>query len=165
MIADLWAQFTSNQAGPVVQFIKYSIAGGVATVVDITVFYLISWLFIPALREDDPIVKALHLRVTPLDEERRSTRFVVNTLITFLFSNLTAYLINAAWVFKAGRYVWWLEMLFFYIVSGVSLALAAFVGWMMIKMWKTSTTASYVAKLLAALLINYACRKFLIFNG
>ncbi len=43
-------QFLQRDAGPVVQFIKYAIAGGSATGVDVLVFYLAAWKLIPALR-------------------------------------------------------------------------------------------------------------------
>jgi len=35
----------------------------------------------------------------------------------------------------------------------------------MIKWFHLSTTASYVSKMIASLLINFVCRKFIIFKG
>lgn len=162
---DLLQQFTGREAGPLVQFIKYALAGGVATAVDIAVFYLVAWKLIPALREDDPVVRRLKLTVQPVTEAQRSSRFVVVTLIAFLFSNLTAYLINIFWVFEPGRHAWWIELLLFYAVSGISIFLGAGIGWVMIKWFHLSTTASYASKMIASLLINFICRKFIIFKG
>lgn len=158
-------QFMGHDAGPVVQFIKYAIGGGIATSVDIFFFYAMSWLVIPALRENDPIVKLLRLQVRPVTEDQRSRRFVINTCVAFLFSNLAAYFINIFWVFHAGKYPWYVEMAMFYAVSGVSIFIGTFLGWLLIRMFHLSTTSSYVTKMIASLLINYACRKFIIFHG
>jgi putative flippase GtrA len=154
-----------DSAGPLVQFIKYALAGGIATAVDITVFYLVAWKFIPALREDDPVVQKLKLTVHPVTEAQRSVRFIYVTLIAFMFSNLTAYLINIFWVFQPGRHVWWVELLMFYAVSGVSIFIGGGLGWVLIKWFHLSTTASYACKMIASLLINFVCRKFIIFKG
>jgi putative flippase GtrA len=162
---DLLQQFLQRDAGPVVQFIKYAIAGGIATGVDMVVFFSVAWLWLPALREDDPIVRRFHLTVTPVEEATRSRRFVLVTAIAFIFSNLTAYLINIVWVFQAGRYAWYVELALFYAVSGISIVLGTFLGWSLIRFMHLSTTYSYAGKLVAALLINYFCRKHFVFNG
>ena len=158
-------QFLQRDAGPVVQFIKYAIAGGIATAVDITVFYIVAWKIIPALRDDDPVVKRLKLTVHPVTEEQRSRRFIYVTLIAFMFSNLTAYLINIFWVFEPGRHAWYVELALFYAVSGLSIFLGTAIGWVMIKWFHLSTTASYISKMIASLLINFVCRKFIVFKG
>ena len=49
--------------------------------------------------------------------------------------------------------------------SGASIALGTFLGWAMIRWFRLSTSASYVGKLAAALLLNFVCRKFIIFKG
>lgn len=162
---DFLQQFFEHDAGPLVQFIKYAIGGGIATGVDIMVFYLVAWKFLPALREDDPVVVRLGLKVRPVTEAQRGSRFITITIIAFMFSNLTAYLINIYWVFEPGRHAWYLELLLFYAVSGISIAIGTAVGWIMIKWFHLSTTASYVSKLIASLMINFICRKFIIFKG
>lgn len=158
-------QFLQRDAGPLVQFIKYAIGGGVATAVDMAIFFTLSWLLIPALRDNDPLATRFHLRVRPVDEDQRSRRFVINTAIAFLFSNLTAYLINIYWVFEPGRHAWYVEVALFYAVSGISIVVGTALGWGMIRYFHLSTTFSYVGKLLAALLINYVCRKYIVFKG
>lgn len=162
---DLIQQFLQRDASPLVQFIKYAIGGGIATAVDMLVFYIVAWKILPALRPDDPVVTRLGLKVREVTEEQRSRRFVIITLIAFLFSNLTAYVINIFWVFEPGRHVWWIELLLFYAVSGISIVIGTSIGWVMIKWFHLSTTASYVSKMIAALLINFVCRKFIIFKG
>ncbi len=162
---DILQQFLQRDAGPVVQFIKYALAGGIATGVDMLVFYITAWKFIPALREDDPVVTRLRLRVKPVTEAQRSRRFIYVTFIAFLFSNLTAYLLNILWVFEPGRHTWYIELALFYAVSGVSIVLGGGIGYVMIKWFHLSTTTSYISKMIASLLINFVCRKFFIFKG
>ncbi|HMP90995.1 MAG TPA: GtrA family protein [Kiritimatiellia bacterium] len=165
MVEEILQQFLQKDSGPVVQFIKYAIAGGFATCVDVLVFYLIAWKLYPALREDDPLVVRLKLKVKAVTEKQRSFRFVIITMIAFMFSNFTAYIINVLWVFESGRHQWWVELLLFYAVSGISIVLGTAVGWVMIKWFHLSTTASYISKMIASLLINFVCRKFFIFKA
>ena len=162
---DFLQQFLQRDASPLVQFIKYGIGGGVATAVDMLVFFLVAWRLLPALREDDPVVTRLRLKVRPVEEAARSRRFVIITGIAFLFSNLTAYWINILWVFEPGRHAWFIELGLFYAVSGISIVIGTFLGWSLIRFLHLSTTASYAGKLIAALMINYVCRKYLIFKG
>lgn len=164
-MSDWWVQFTDRDVGPFVQFIRYALCGGVASAVDIAVFFLLSWRILPALRANDPVARLLRLGVRAVTEEQRSRRFVINTAIAFFFSNLTAYVLNILWVFEPGRFPWWVEMLMFYAVSGLSMALGTALGWAMIRYLHLSTTASYIGKFIAALLVNFAGRKFVIFKG
>lgn len=162
---DLLQQFLQREASPLVQFVKYALGGGVATSVDMLVFFLVAWRLLPALRADDPLVTRLHLSVRPVDEAIRSRRFIYITGIAFIFSNLTAYLINIYWVFQPGRHAWYIEVALFYAVSGISIVIGTAFGWALIRFMHFSTTASYVGKLVAALMINYVCRKYFVFNG
>lgn len=162
---DILQQFLQREAGPVVQFIKYGIAGGVATLTDILIFYLLAWKVFPALRDTDPVVRFLKLTVRPVTEQERSRRFILNTAIAFMISNFVCYVINVAWVFEPGRHPWLVELALFYAASGISIVLGTATGWVMIRYFHLSTTASYLAKMVAALLINFVARKFIIFKG
>ncbi|NCC51746.1 MAG: GtrA family protein [Spartobacteria bacterium] len=162
---DIIQQFLGREAGPLVQFIKYAFTGVIATSVDVLVFYALSWKLLPAMKENDPLAKLFKLSITHVEEDVRSRRFIINTIIAFFFSNTTCYIINVLWVFESGRYAWYIEMALFYGASGISIALGTAVGWAMIKWFHLSTTSSYIAKGVAALLINFAARKFIIFKG
>jgi putative flippase GtrA len=157
--------FLTNKEHPVLQFIKYGMCGGLATVVDMVVFFLFAWFVFPALTHEDLLVQLLNLSPEPITEAVRSRNFVIDSLICFIFSNLTAYILNLLFVFKGGKHKRHVEVALFYAVSIVSLILATFVGWLLISVFGLSTTWSYVAKMIAALLINYAGRKFFIFHG
>jgi putative flippase GtrA len=167
----LLKQFAQREAHPVVQFLKYSIAGGVATAVDVLIFYVLSWKVLPALQADDGLVRLLRdwcgldLAILPVAEAVRARHFVINRVITYFFSNLTAYFINFYWVFTPGRHRRHVEVLLFYAVSLTSLAVGTTLGWAMIHFFGLSTTTSYLGNLVASLAINYVCRKYLVFKG
>jgi len=158
-------QFLQREAHPAVQFVKYGIGGAVATVVDVMVFYACAWKIFPALGEGDFMVRFFGIAVSAIPEAIRSRNFVIDSAIAFVFSNLTAYLINIAWVFEPGRHRRHIEIGLFYAVSIVSIATGTGLGWLMIRALGASTTASYIAKMVSAVMINYVCRKYIVFKG
>ena len=164
-------QFTQRDAHPVIQFIKYGISGGVATAVDVLLFYFLAWKVLPALQESDPLVQlarstlGVEFALTAVNETLRASRFILISGITFIFSNLTAYVLNIYWVFEPGRHNRHVEIILFYAVSITAIVIGTALGWGMINFLGMSTTASYLGKLFSAVMINYACRKFLIFKG
>lgn len=158
-------QFLAEKDNRLVQFIKYGFCGGIATGVDMIAFFLLAWLVFPALSQDDLFVRLLHLSPEPMTEALRARNFVFNNILAFLFSNLTAYILNVLFVFKSGKHKRHHELILFYALSTFSLIVATFAGWILIRIVGLGTTYSYLAKIIAALLINYAGRKFLIFRG
>jgi putative flippase GtrA len=155
----------SRDAGPLVQFIKYGISGGIATTVHIIVFHALAWRLFPALQESDAAVKLFKLHVPEMDDRRRSFNSMIDNGGAFVVSNLVAYLLNIAFVFTPGRHHWTIEVALFYAVSGISIVFGtALMGWL-IRRYGMRTTYAFGANLVTALLINYAVRKFFIFNG
>jgi len=164
-VRKILAQFMQREAHPVIQFIKYGIAGAAATAVDILIFYFLAWRLLPALTSDDFMVRLLGITPVGIGEAVRSRNFVIDSGIAFIFSNLTAYLINIFWVFESGRHKRHVEIALFYLVSVTSIVVGTLLGWSLIRFWGITTSASYLAKMVAAVLINYVCRKFLVFKG
>jgi putative flippase GtrA len=148
-----------------VQFIKYGIGGAAATTVHIIIFSLMAWLVLPALTSRELVVRLFDLQVPEIPDAVRAQRAAIDNVVAFLFSNLTAYLINILWVFKRGRHHWAVEILFFYAVSGVSLLIGTLLQTWLIQHYGLTTTVSFGANLVTALFINFAMRKFVIFKG
>lgn len=157
-------RFADREAHPLVQFVKYGIAGVLATGVDVFVFSLVAILTWPALSPGDPVARLLSLHIAPIAESARSVHYVWSKMVAFLFSNLTAYLINIRWVFTPGRHSKSKEVALFYAVSASSFALGTALGWALIKVTGLPTTYAYGANAAASLAINYAGRKFFIFK-
>lgn len=152
-----------RDAHPAVQFVKYAVCGGIATGVDIVLFYLLAWRLIPALGADDPIVRLFALPVTPVGEALRARNYVLVRAVGFVFANFVTYLLNAIWVFEGGRHGRRKECALFYGVSVISLLAGTGLGWAMIRFLGLSTTVSYGGNIVAAILINYVGRKFFVF--
>ncbi len=164
-------QFKGREASPLIQFIKYSIAGGMATAVCITTFYIMSLFVLNALSSDDIIIELLRrfagidINIESLTDGIRMRNAAINNSVAFMISNFVCYLINIAWVFKPGRHHWAVEIGLFYLVSGVSFALGTGLQSLLIAQFGIQTTIAFGSNLVTALLINYAMRKFVIFNG
>ena len=158
-------QFLGHDSGDLLQFIKYAIAGCVATATHIIIFHLVAWKIFYALQADDWFVRVFHLPIEELDDATRSRNSMLGNGAAFLVSNLVAYLINIYWVFVPGRYRWVIEIGLFYLVSGVAIAIGTSIMGVLIKRFGMLTTYAFGSNLIAALLINYAMRKYFIFNG
>ena len=162
-------QFFQQEAHPLIQFLKYGMAGGIATGVQVVLFNLLSLFVLPCLAEGDPVgdwfAARFHVAQPTITDQVRAFRFAANTMIGFVFSNLTSYLINIFWVFKRGRHHWLLELFLFYAVSGLSVVVGTALGWVAINYFGLPTTYSFLLQTFASLMINYACRKYLIFHS
>ncbi len=155
----------SNETGGMIQFIKYCIAGGFATVTHVTIFHLFAWKLIPALQANDTFVVFLKLKVPELDDSVRARNSMLANFTAFMFSNFACYLVNSYWVFKPGRHGFWMELGLFYAVSAASLFIGTAMMGYLIKRYGMRTTYAFCANLVSAVLINYAARKFFIFQG
>lgn len=159
------ASFLGNDSGNLIQFIKYGISGCVATAIHITIFHLLAWKVFIALQAEDWFVKVFNLPIEELDDATRSRNSMLSNATAFLVSNLAAYLINIYWVFVPGRYHWIVEIALFYLVSGVAIVIGTSIMGVLIRRFGMLTTYAFTSNLFAALMINYAVRKFFIFNG
>ncbi len=148
-----------------IQFVKYSLCGGFSLGVDMVVFFLVAWLLFPALTQDDVLVRLLHIKAVVVPEHVRAINFCMANIIAFMVSNLTAYILNVLFVFKAGKHGRWKEIGLFYLVSAISVGLGVGIGVLLIRGFGLSTTFSYVAKAISTTLINFVARKFIIFHG
>lgn len=158
-------QFAGRDAGPLIQFIKYGIGGGLATVAHILAFHLCAWKLFPALQAEDTVVRLFRIPVRPQDDAARSRNSMIDNGLAFVLSNLVAYLVNIYWVFEPGRHSRLVEIGLFYLVSGVSIALGTVLMGFLIRRYGVRTTYAFVSNLVTAVLINYAMRKFVIFKG
>ena len=149
----------------IIQFIKYALAGGVAAVTHILVFHAVAWKLFPALQERDFVVRYLDLDIGELDDTKRARNSMYSNVIAFLVSNMVAYILNIIWVFKAGKYNIFVEIILFYCVSGISMVLGTVLMGILIKRFGMLTTYAFFSNMVTAVMINYAVRKYFIFYG
>ncbi len=162
-------QFTQREAHPAIQFIKYGIAGGIATASHIILFFILSIWFFPAMLAetglDAMIIQFLGVEMAEVEETVRQRNFMVNNLLAFLFSNVVAYLINFHWVFKPGRHRRSIEVGLFLGVSTISLFVGVQIGLLIMQFFNATTTVSQAGNVVAAVMINFVCRKYIVFKG
>jgi len=153
-----------NKEHPILQFVKYGACGVAATVVDIAVFYFFALFIFPALAESDVVATLLgDLARTTTDQTQIELNFVLNSGIAFVGSNLTAYVLNVWLVFPSNKTTRHKEMILFFVVSGVSIAIGIFLGWVLVRM-TGETSWGYLMKVFSSLMINYIGRKFFVFK-
>jgi putative flippase GtrA len=149
----------------IIQFIKYALAGGLATAAHIAVFHLIAWKLFPALQPHDHAVRLLRLRIREINDYQRARNSMISNAMAFLVANMVAYLTNIMWVFERGRHGFFVEISLFYLVSGISVALGTSLMGLLIRRFGMLTTYAFAANIVTAVMINYAVRKFFIFQG
>jgi putative flippase GtrA len=154
-----------HDAHPLVQFIKYGIAGGLSTATHIGIFFLCGWFLLPCLTQDDITVRLLGLTAPAISEAARAWNAGFCNAIGFAVANTLCYFLNRLFVFKPGRHHWVLEFLLFFAVSGISMAIGTAIQTFLITHQGVQTTLAFGANIVCSLLINYAMRKFVIFKG
>jgi putative flippase GtrA len=164
-MAGVLQNFLRRDAHPFIQFIKYGMAGGLATAVDLVLTFLLSWKVFPALTADDKLVTLLNIAITPVAEDSRAMYYFINCGIAFMFSNLTAYICNVLWVFEPGRHSRRKELILFYVVSGVSFLVGTTLATALIQFFGLMTSYAKIVNIFASVMINYAGRKYWIFKG
>ena len=148
-----------------IQFIKYALAGGLATVTHICIFHVIAWKMFPALQEHDHAVRYFKLKIKKINDYQRSRNSMIANIISFLIANMVAYVTNVLWVFEAGRHHIVVEIFLFYVVSGISTFIGTLLMGALIKRFGILTTYAFGSNIFTAVMINYALRKFFIFQG
>jgi len=158
-------QLTSKEHGPGVQFLKYAVAGGIATVVHIFIFYTLAYKFIPALAPDDILSRLITIPPHGLTDGVRSLHAAIDNFCAFMVSNTVVYVINIRWVFEAGRHSRFKEVAMFFAVSGFSVLIGTGLQTLLIGEFGLGTSYAFFINAGVCLLINYAARKFFIFKG
>ncbi len=166
-LAEFWSQFIGDGASahPIIQFIKYAFAGGIATVVHILTFYTCCWKLFPSLTQNDIVVRVLKAKVIELPAEARARNAVYSNIVAFFASNIVCYIINRIFVFKPGEHNVVVEFLLFLAVSAFAIFLGTAIMRWLIKHFNMQTTFAFAANLVTSLMLNYVLRKFFIFAG
>lgn len=136
-----------------------------ATLTHICIFHLVGWKLFPCLQAKDHAVRLFKLKIKKLDNRRRAANSMVTNGISFLIANMVAYILNILWVFERGRHHVVVEIFYFYLVSGVSTLIGTMLMGLLIRRFGVLTTYAFVTNIFTAVMINYAMRKFFIFQG
>lgn len=164
-LKERWNHYLSHDAPPFVQFVKYGLAGGLATVTHVLTFFLAGFFLFPCVSAEDPLVKLFGLAAPAVAEILRARNAIFSNLTAFMVSNATCYVVNRLFVFRPGRHHVALEFLLFTAVSAVSMTIGTTLMGVLIKQFGIQTTYAFGANIFSSLAINYVMRKFFVFKG
>ncbi len=158
-----------NEKGKLhLQFLKYLFCGGITFVVDVAVFYVMSWLVLPSLRPDDPfglVIGVFGWELRSVPEALLIRHFIINKVTAFLVSNTVAYATNALFVFSGGRHHRHKEMVLFYLFSTLSFVVFTWLSKVLIDRFDWDVSWSYFFVFALAMVANFTMRKRLVFKG
>ena len=148
----------SRDAHPVIQFLKYATAGVTATVLHQGIFFTLAYTVLPA--GDGMLVDG-----KPITDEMRYWNSIINNCIAFVPVLLVVYALNVKWVFTPGKHSKLMEFLLFAGVAAVGNAAGIIGGPKLIDWFGIPTWMSQGTFIITSFLVNFLCRKFVIFKG
>ena len=157
--------FLSHDSGPFAQFVKYGVIGVMSTGVQMAVFYLLAATCLKCLGPDDWAVRFLGLPAVSVSAGIRAFRAAVATALGFTTANIFCWLMNRLFVFKPGRYRWYVEFAMFFGVAALATVIALGVQSILIKYAGLMTTAAVIVEVIVSFFFNFFIRKFVIFKG
>lgn len=157
-------KFLSHESGALAQFIKYGVAGGIATAVQTIVFFILAVTLLKCLTADDWMVKLFGLPSVTISDTLRSWRALQANLIGFVVSNIICWLLNRAFVFRPGKFKWYIEFGLFFGTSSIATLLALGIQCVLIRYFSAMTTLAVLLQMVTAFMINFVVRKYVIFN-
>lgn len=160
-----WRKFLSHDSGPFAQFVKYGAIGVASTLVQMLVFYVLASTCCRCLGPDDWAVKLFGLPAVEETRFVRGFRFAVDTAIGFSVANVFCWLMNRAFVFRPGKFVWYKEFAMFFGAAAGAMAIATGLSWMLIHLAGLQTTIAVLIEVAVSFLVNFIARKFFIFKG
>ena len=163
-------KFLSHDSGPFAQFVKYGVIGVMATCVQMAVFYLLASTCLKCLTMSDFMVKLFGLPsvVFTGDEPWHLARWflaAVSTAAGFTVANIFCWLMNRAFVFRPGKFRWYVEFVMFFGVAAIATAIALVVQSVLIKFLGVTTSAAVIIEVAVSFMLNFFARKFFIFRG
>lgn len=160
----------SHESGPFWQFVKYGTIGVMATGVQTAVFYALASTLFPCLTADDWAVRFLGLpsAVFSGDEAWYVSRGMLAayaTSVGFFLANVFCWLMNRWFVFKPGKFRWYVEFGMFFGTSTLATVIALGVMKVLIDNLGLMTTCAVVIEVIVSFFVNFFVRKFFIFKG
>ena len=157
--------FLSHEAGAFAQFVKYGVVGVMSTCVQTGVFYVLAATVLPCLGGGDIAVRYLGLPSVAVSDAVRAFRACIATATGFVIANVFCWLMNRWFVFRPGRYRWYVEFGMFFGVATFATVVALGVMNVLIKHAGMMTTFAVVVEIVVSFFVNFFIRKLFIFKG
>ena len=167
---DFVEKFLSHDAGSFAQFVKYGAIGVMATCVQTGVFYVLASTCLRCLTADDWAVKLLGLPSVAFtgNEAWYASRGMIAaaaTAVGFVVANIFCWLMNRRFVFKPGKFRWYVELAMFFGASTLATVIALGLMKFLIDQFGLMTTLAVGVEVVVSFLVNFFIRKFVIFKG
>ena len=167
---DYVKKILSHDSGPFWQFVKYGAIGVMATLVQTGVFYLLASTCLKCLTADDVAVKQLGLPAASFTGEEvwylsRGMLAAYATAVGFFVANVFCWLMNRWFVFRPGKFRWYVEFAMFFGASALATVIALGTMKVLIDSFGMMTTFAVVVEVVVSFLVNFFVRKFFIFKG
>lgn len=141
----------ARQAPFLIQFGKYGFCGVLSVVVLLAVAWTARAIF-PAPFSLD------------LDSHTRAYHNSILHFIAFVPSNFTAYALNRWFVFTPGRHTVRKEIVLFTLISLISFSLGLVLPAWLVSTYNVPNKAADLSFVISSALVNFVCRKFLVFS-
>ena len=160
----------SHDCGPFWQFVKYGTIGVMATGVQLVVFYFLAATCLRCLTEDDAAVRLLGFPSVAFTGEEAwyASRWFIAAVATaagFTVANVFCWLMNRAFVFRPGKFRWYVEFGMFFGAAAFATLIATAVQSGLIKGFGMTTSAAVIVEVFVSFAVNFFVRKFYIFKG
>ena len=139
------------------QLLKYGMCGLASTIILLVIVIGLSLTFIPAL--DGSLIDGQQI-----SDAQRQHNLIINNLIAFPFSNLVNYLLNVRIVFVPGRHSRTVEFAIFTAISAVSFLAGLLGGPFLVGRFGLPSLLAQFMLVTTSALVNFLCRKFLVFS-
>ena len=160
----------SHEAGPFWQFVKYGVIGVMATLVQTGVFYALGVTCLKCLTATDAFVTGcakigVTIPVAEVTDAVRALRFAAATAVGFILANIFCWLMNRWFVFKPGKFRWYVELGMFFGTSTIATVIALGLSSALINWAGLMTTLAVFIEVVVSFFVNFFVRKFFIFKG
>ena len=147
---NLISRFIENKSHTHIQFIKYGIAGALATGVHVVAFTFLNETVLPA----------------DIGQQgaQRGWNFFWSFSIAFTLANFVGYLVNRRWVFQSGRHSNLIELALFYVIAFIAYLLGTPLGAYLVAKYPLNEYAVFLMVAMTSVLVNFLGRKFLVFQ-
>ena len=154
----VWRRIRERDMPWIAQLAVYGLCGIAATVVGVGQVVILSKTVIPAY-------EGMVVDGVTITDTLRAKNLLINNTISFFTTNVFAYFLNVAVVFKRGRHHPWIEFFFFTLINAISFVLSQIAGPWLVHRFGVPTNLAILTNAVFAALINFVARKFFVFKG
>ena len=142
-------KLAQNKSHTPLQFMKYSLAGAVASGMFVSCFAILNETVLPA--------------DVSQPSSTRGWNFLFSNALAFTVATVVAYWANRAWVFQSGRHARLKEFTLFYLIASIAFAVGTPLGSVIVANYSISEYAVFVLVAVLSGMVNFLGRKYWVF--